>query len=60
VKKIIGFLNEVKEEVSKISWPSRDEVSRFTFVVIVAIGVMAVFLWVVDTALMQIVKLVMR
>jgi preprotein translocase subunit SecE len=60
VKKIIGFLKEVKEEVSKISWPSRDEVSRFTFVVIVAIAVMSVFLWVVDTALMQIVKLVMR
>jgi preprotein translocase subunit SecE len=60
VKKIVTFLKEVKEEVSKIAWPSRDEVSRFTFVVIVAIAVMSVFLWVVDTALMQIVKLVMR
>lgn len=60
MNKIVTFLKEVKEEVSKIAWPSRDEVSRFTFVVIVAIAVMSVFLWVVDTALMQIVKLVMR
>jgi preprotein translocase subunit SecE len=60
VSKVITFFKEVREEVSKITWPSRDEVTRFTFVVLVAIAIMALFLFVVDSALMQIVKLIMR
>lgn len=60
MNKVVTFIKEVREEVGQITWPSRDEVTRFTFVVLVAIAVMALFLFVVDSALMQIVKLIMR
>jgi preprotein translocase SecE subunit len=40
VKKVITFLKEAREELGNISWPSRDEVTRFTFVVILAIAIM--------------------
>jgi preprotein translocase subunit SecE len=60
MNKVVTFFKEVREEVSQITWPNRDEVTRFTFVVLVAIAIMALFLFVVDSALMQIVKLIMR
>jgi preprotein translocase subunit SecE len=60
VKKVVEFLKESQEELKKVSWPSRREVSRFTFVTIVTVAVMAIFMWAVDSALMQIVKLVMK
>jgi preprotein translocase subunit SecE len=60
VKKVITFLKEAREELGNISWPSRDEVTRFTFVVILAIAIMSAFLWVVDSSLMYVIKFVMR
>jgi len=60
VKKVVEFLKESQEELKKVSWPSRREVSRFTFVTIVTVAIMAIFMWAVDSALMQIVKLVMK
>ncbi len=60
MKKVVEFLKESQEELKKVSWPSRREVSRFTFVTIVTVAIMAIFMWAVDSALMQIVKLVMK
>ncbi len=37
---IFNFLNEVKEELGKVAWPSREQTIRYTIlVVIVAVGV---------------------
>jgi preprotein translocase subunit SecE len=60
VNKVVTFLKEAREELGKVSWPTRQEVSRFTLVTIITVAIMAGFLEIVDTALMQIVKLVMR
>jgi preprotein translocase subunit SecE len=60
VKKVVTFLKEAREELGKVSWPTRHEVSRFTFVTIVTVVIIAVFMWVIDTALMQVVKMLMR
>ena len=60
MKKVVTFLKEAREELGKVSWPSRQEVSRFTLVTIVTVAIMSGFLEIVDAALMQIVKLVMR
>jgi len=57
-KKIITYIKEAREELKKVTWPDRDEVTSFTMVVIVSVVVVSIFLWLVDSALMQIVKLV--
>lgn len=39
---IIAFLNEVKEELIKVAWPSREQTIRYTVLVIfvaVAVGI---------------------
>ena len=60
MKKVVEFLKEAQAELKKVTWPSRREVSRFTFVTIVTVVIMAVFMWAVDSVLMQVVKLVMK
>jgi preprotein translocase subunit SecE len=47
-KKSANFLKEVKIELGKVSWSTRDELIGSTFVVIVVTGIMAIFIGVVD------------
>ena len=60
MKKFVTFIKESREELKKVSWPSREEVSRFTMVTIITVIIMAVFMYIVDLGLMQVVNLVMR
>ena len=41
---IIGFLNEVKEELGKVAWPSRAQTIRYTILVILVAVVVGLFL----------------
>lgn len=58
LKKALQFIREARDELRKVTWPDRDEVTSFTGVVIVAIVIIAVFLWLIDTALMSIIRVV--
>ena len=42
------FIRQTKQEISKITWPSRSETLRGTFVVIVMSVLLAAFLVLVD------------
>lgn len=52
------FLGEVKAEMKKVSFPSRDEVVGTTIVVLVTSVVFAVYLWVADMIIVQLFKMV--
>ncbi len=43
------FLSEVRNEMGRVTWPSRKEVYATTFVVILFSVVMGVYLWLCDT-----------
>jgi preprotein translocase subunit SecE len=60
LKKALQFIQESKEELRKVTWPDRDEVTSFTGVVIAAIIVVSLFLWLVDTGLMALVRAVVK
>jgi preprotein translocase subunit SecE len=47
------FVGEVRAEARKVSWPSREEVRQSTVVVMIAVWVMAVFIFAVDWILNQ-------
>ena len=49
-KRFIGFAHEGYEEAKRVTWPSRDETLKTTGVVFLFVGVMAIFLFVVDKA----------
>ncbi len=57
-KKATQFLKEVKSEMSKVTWPTREELTSSTGVVIVTSLAFAVFIVLVDFILVSIMKLV--
>lgn len=60
LKKAVQFVKESKEELRKVSWPDKEEVTSFTGVIIVTVCLVSLFLWLVDTGLMKIVRLVVN
>lgn len=57
---MIVYVREAKDELKKVTWPTREEVTSFTMVVVVAVLVISIFLWAVDTGLMYLIKTVMK
>jgi len=57
-KSMFDFIKEVKIELSKVSYPSKSETIGSTTVVIVFTLIVALFLAVVDTVLIRILRLV--
>ena len=56
LSKAIEFLNEVKVEVKRVTWPSRKEAMGGTMVVLVVVFLVALFLGLVDAVLSKIVQ----
>lgn len=59
IKNLINFVKGAKEELRKVTWPDRDEVTSFTIVVVITVIIISVFLWFIDTALMKLIQVVM-
>jgi preprotein translocase subunit SecE len=57
-KKLVKFIGEVRNELKRVSWPSRDEIRGSTTVVIVIVLILAVFVGLVDRALAFLVSFV--
>ena len=55
-EKILNFFNDVIKEMDKVTWPSREELMESTKIVIIVTLVIAVFAWVVDFAVSEILK----
>ena len=54
------FLREVKQELKKVTWPSRKDALSGTAVVLVAVFVIATFLGIVDSGLSNLVRALLR
>ena len=54
------FLSEVRNELARVTWPSRKEVYATTFVVIVVSIFFGVYLWGVDLLLNGVVAWIFR
>jgi preprotein translocase subunit SecE len=55
-----NFLKEVRTELGKVSWSTRQEVLGSTFVVIVITGIMALFIFLVDIVLSRTLNFIFR
>jgi len=54
------FLREVRGEIRKVTWPQKKEVIGSTVVVIISVGIMAIFLGLVDLVLQNLLTYVIR
>ena len=53
---IFNFLNEVKAELKKITWPTRDELIGSTIVVCIVVAVFSVILGGMDIAFSALIR----
>ena len=54
---LIGFAREARMEVRKVVWPTRQETVQTTFMVLVAVIIIGIFLWLVDMLLAQAIQM---
>lgn len=60
LNKVKEFFNEVKVEIKKVIFPSKDELVGSTWVVIITVVIISVFLGVVDLGLSKLVGMALR
>jgi preprotein translocase subunit SecE len=60
LNKIGKFLNEVKTEMKKVSWSTKKELIDSTWIVIVTVFLLAVFIGVIDFIISRAVNSVIR
>jgi preprotein translocase subunit SecE len=54
-----AFLRDVKQEIAKITWPTRKEATQMTFVVMVVCLLLAVFFFFVDGLSMALIGIIL-
>ncbi|MFH1593630.1 MAG: preprotein translocase subunit SecE [Candidatus Omnitrophota bacterium] len=57
--KIKSFLNDIKLEMGKVSWPSKDELVSSTIIVIVSLAMLSLFIGLCDAGLSALVNIIM-
>ena len=60
IGKVRKFFGEVKVEMAKVTWSSRQELMYSTAIVLAAMAFMSVFIGVVDFGFSQLIKFVVR
>lgn len=58
--KIGQFLNEVKLELKKVSWSTREELKDSTIVVLVSIVILGAFIGLFDFIMSKVISMVIR
>jgi preprotein translocase subunit SecE len=58
--KIGGFLSEVKTELKKVSWSTRKELISSTWIVIISVSLLTLFIGIVDFIISRAVNMVIR
>jgi preprotein translocase subunit SecE len=60
LKRLKTFLSEVKIELKKCTWPTRQELFGSTMVVVISVLIIGVFVGLSDTVLMGLLRAVLR
>ncbi|CCF16400.1 preprotein translocase, SecE subunit [Brevibacillus laterosporus GI-9] len=55
-----SFLKDVVSELKKVRWPNRKELVSYTTVVVLAITFLAVFMFVVDFGISELIGLIIK
>ncbi|MCX7661703.1 MAG: preprotein translocase subunit SecE [Candidatus Omnitrophica bacterium] len=58
--KIKKFFQEVKIEINKVSWPTRQELLSSSWLVIILTFIMSIFLGIIDLSLSKILSLILK
>ncbi|MFH1971073.1 MAG: preprotein translocase subunit SecE [Patescibacteria group bacterium] len=60
VNKVINYLKEVKLELSKVTWPKKDQVIKLTLIVFVISGIVAIYVGGLDFVFTKVLGLIIN
>ena len=46
--RFLHFLKETRIELRKVVWPTREETAKTTGIILIAVVIVAIFLWIID------------
>ncbi|MFZ1976501.1 MAG: preprotein translocase subunit SecE [Bacteroidota bacterium] len=58
-EKIVNFFIDIRKEMEKVTWPSKEELTESTKIVIIITLVIAAFAWTVDFAVSQVLRAIL-
>ncbi len=58
-EKIIAFFTDIMKEMAKVTWPKKNELRESTVVIIIVCLIISAFIYLVDTGVSQILKLIL-
>ena len=56
----VKFLEEVRAELNKVSWPTKDELISYTGVVGLAVVIVCALIWVCDTVFAKLFRIILN
>ena len=57
--KFTNFIKDVKLEMAKVSWPTKDELIGSTAVVLISLAILSLFIGICDIILSKLVNIIM-
>ena len=54
--RLVQFLHDVRAEMKRVSWPTLTHVQNTTIITLIAVAFFALYLWLVDLGMTQLVK----
>lgn len=57
---IVNFLRDVGKEMKKVSWPKRNELTKYTVTVLSVVVFFSVFFAVVDLGISELIRLILE
>ncbi|MGE5553282.1 MAG: preprotein translocase subunit SecE [Betaproteobacteria bacterium] len=58
--RLAKYLRDVRAEMRKVQWPNRKELVAYTYVTLVTVAVVALFIFLIDLVFSGALKLIMR
>jgi len=56
IARFSAYVGDTRDELKKCAWPSRDELRETTVMVLFTVGLLAIFLLVVDWGILSLIK----
>lgn len=60
IERFNTFLKDVRVEARKVTWPTKEELWESTWVVLVTVAIISLFIFVVDKIMQMLVTLVLK
>jgi len=60
MKRLVEFIKQSISELKKVSWPTKEELKTSTYIVLITLVFISLFLGVVDKIISEIIRMVLK